>query len=191
MPRSPTARRPGAEAPGVPGLGVPGLPRHGLMRPPLFRRPSGKAAEPRSGRPVRKASGSSQEDLVRAVPKAKVRRARLVLTRVDPWSVLKLAFLLSVALGILTVVAAVALYSLSDVLGIFDRVNDVIGTVLGSEAGRYTVASLAPLSTVTSLATVLAVVNVILLTALATVAALLYNLCASLVGGLGVTLTDD
>lgn len=95
------------------------------------------------------------------------------------------------ALGILTVVAAVALYSLSDVLGIFDRVNDVIGTVLGSEAGRYTVASLAPLSTVTSLATVLAVVNVILLTALATVAALLYNLCASLVGGLGVTLTDD
>ena len=154
-------------------------------------RSTGKAAEPRSGRPVRKASGSSQEDLVRAVPKAKVRRARLVLTRVDPWSVLKLAFLLSVALGILTVVAAVALYSLSDVLGIFDMVNDVIGTVLGSEAGRYTVASLAPLSTVTSLATVLAVVNVILLTALATVAALLYNLCASLVGGLGVTLTDD
>ena len=93
--------------------------------------------------------------------------------------------------GRVGVVAAVALYSLSDVLGIFDRVNDVIGTVLGSEAGRYTVASLAPLSTVTSLATVLAVVNVILLTALATVAALLYNLCASLVGGLGVTLTDD
>lgn len=60
-------------------------------------RSTGKAAEPRSGRPVRKASGSSQEDLVRAVPKAKVRRARLVLTRVDPWSVLKLAFLLSVA----------------------------------------------------------------------------------------------
>ena len=134
---------------------------------------------------------TSGKGLVRPAPRAKVRRARLVLTRVDPWSVLKLAFLLSVALGILTVVVAVALYSLSDVLGIFDRVNDVIGTVLGSEAGRYTVASLAPLSTVTSLATVLAVVNVILLTALATVAALLYNLCASLVGGLGVTLTDD
>ena len=49
----------------------------------------------------------------------------------------------------------------------------------------------APLSTVTSLATVLSVLNVILLTALATVFALLYNLCASLVGGIGVTLTDD
>lgn len=151
----------------------------------------GAKTAPRSGRPVRRASGSSQEDLVRAIPKAKVRRARLMLNRVDPWSVLKLAFLLSVALGILTVVAAVALYSLSDALGIFGRINDVIGTVLGAESGKYTVNSLAPLSTVTSLATVLAVVNVILLTALATVGALLYNMCAALVGGIGVTLTDD
>ena len=151
---------------------------------------AGRTAE-RSGRPVRKASGSSQENLVGAVPKAKVRRARLMLNRVDPWSVLKLAFLLSVALGILTVVAAVALYSLSDALGLFQRINDVLGTVLGAESGRYTVQSLAPLSTVVSLATVLAVLNVILLTALATVAALLYNVCAALVGGVGVTLTDD
>ena len=73
----------------------------------------------------------------------------------------------------------------------FGRINDVIGTVLGAESGKYTVNSLAPLSTVTSLATVLAVVNVILLTALATVGALLYNMCAALVGGIGVTLTDD
>nr|WP_276518807.1 DUF3566 domain-containing protein [Micrococcus endophyticus] len=115
----------------------------------------------------------------------------MMLNRVDPWSVLKLAFLLSVALGILTVVAAVALYSLSDALGLFQRINDVLGTVLGAESGRYTVQSLAPLSTVVSLATVLAVLNVILLTALATVAALLYNVCAALVGGVGVTLTDD
>ena len=149
-----------------------------------------KTSAPRKS-PSQQNGKSSGKGLVRPAPRAKVRRARLVVSKVDTWSVLKLAFLLSVALGILTVVAAVALYSLSDVLGIFDRVNDVIGTVLGSEAGRYTVASLAPLSTVTSLATVLAVVNVILLTALATVAALLYNLCASLVGGLGVTLADD
>nr|WP_282442677.1 MULTISPECIES: DUF3566 domain-containing protein [unclassified Micrococcus] len=114
-----------------------------------------------------------------------------MLSRIDPWSVLKLAFLLSVALGILTVVASVALYSLADVTGVFEKVNGILGTVLGVEAGRFTVQSLAPLSTVTSLATVLSVLNVILLTALATVFALLYNLCASLVGGIGVTLTDD
>ena len=50
-------------------------------------RSTGKAAEPRSGRPVRKASGSSQEDLVRAVPKAKVRRARLVVSKVANFSI--------------------------------------------------------------------------------------------------------
>lgn len=152
---------------------------------------AGGSAE-KTGRPVRRASvPEGQENLVRAVPKAKVRRARLLLSRVDPWSVLKLAFLLSVALGILTVVAAVGLYTLSDLLGVFDKVDDVLGTVLGAEAGRFTVQSMAPLSTVVSLATVLSVVNVVLLTALATVGALLYNVCASLVGGVGVTLTDD
>lgn len=154
-------------------------------------RSTGKAAEPRSGRPVRKASGSSQEDLVRAVPKAKVRRARLQLTKVDPWSVLKLAFLLSVALGIILVVATVGFYTLAELTGVFGKINDVLGTVLGTESGTYTVENLAPLSTVVSLATVVAVLNVILLTALGVVGALLYNVCASLVGGVGVTLADD
>lgn len=154
-------------------------------------RPSG-AQGAAGSRPVRRSTTrDSQEDLVRAVPKAKVRRARLQLTRIDPWSVLKLAFLLSVALGILLVVATVAFYSLAELLGVFGKINDVLGSVLGSEAGTYTVESLAPLSTVVSLATVVAVLNVLLLTALATVAALLYNVCAALVGGVGVTLTDD
>ena len=153
-------------------------------------RPSGGTKGAAPSRPVRRSSTrDAQEDLVRAVPKAKVRRARLQLSRIDPWSVLKLAFLLSV--GVLTVVAAIAIYTLGELTGVFGLINDVLGTILGSEAGTYTVESLAPLSTVVSLATVAAVLNVILLTALATVLALLYNVCAALVGGLGVTLTDD
>lgn len=155
-------------------------------------RPSGGTKGATPSRPVRRSSSrDAQEDLVRAVPKAKVRRARLQLSRIDPWSVLKLAFLLSVALGVLTVVAAIAIYTLGELTGVFGLINDVLGTILGAEAGTYTVESLAPLSTVVSLATVAAVLNVILLTALATVLALLYNVCAALVGGLGVTLTDD
>ncbi|MDY6055959.1 DUF3566 domain-containing protein [Micrococcus sp.] len=158
------------------------------------KRPAGKGAgtsTPGGGRPVRRTSREGQEDLVRAVPKAKVRKARLMLTRVDPWSVLKLSFLLSVALGILTVVATIALYSLANSFGVFDQINGVLGSVLGSTSGRFTVQSLAPFSLVISLATVLAVINVILLTALSTVGALLYNVCAALVGGVGVTLADD
>jgi hypothetical protein len=44
---------------------------------------------------------------------------------------------------------------------------------------------------VTSLSMVIAVIDVILLTALATLGAFLYNICASLVGGVQLTLTDD
>ncbi|MCG7422070.1 MULTISPECIES: DUF3566 domain-containing protein [Micrococcus] len=154
-------------------------------------RPAG-AKGASASRPARRSSSrDSQEDLVRAVPKAKVRRARLQLTKVDPWSVLKLAFLLSVALGIILVVATVGFYTLAELTGVFGKINDVLGTVLGTESGTYTVENLAPLSTVVSLATVVAVLNVILLTALGVVGALLYNVCASLVGGVGVTLADD
>ena len=44
---------------------------------------------------------------------------------------------------------------------------------------------------VVSLSIVIAVIDVVLLTALATLGAFLYNIVASLVGGLHLTLTDD
>nr|WP_281383514.1 DUF3566 domain-containing protein [Micrococcus cohnii] len=115
----------------------------------------------------------------------------MLVTKIDPWSALKLGFLLSVALGIITVVGVIALWSLMDMAGIFNQINDVLGTVLGAESGNYTVQSIAPLGTVVSLATIVAVLNVIVLTLLSAVMAIIYNLSAGLVGGLGLTLTDD
>ena len=61
--------------------------------------------------------------MVKPAPKAKVRRARLLVSKVDPWSVLKMAFLLSVALGIVTVVAAIVLWTVLDLTGIFNQVT--------------------------------------------------------------------
>ncbi|GAA1657828.1 hypothetical protein GCM10010977_10120 [Citricoccus zhacaiensis] len=128
---------------------------------------------------------------MRPAPKAKVRKARLLVSKVDPWSVLKMAFLLSVALGIVTVVGAVVLWTVMDLTGIFDQVNDLLAQVLGSEGGSFTVQQLISLGQVASFATIIAVVNVVLLTALSMLAAVLYNISATLVGGIGVTLTDD
>lgn len=151
-------------------------------------RPQSGTAGTRSARPAQR---TGKEGLVRSAPKAKQRRARLLVSRVDIWSAMKLGFLLSVALGIITVIGAVGLYSLMDLAGIFDRINDVFGTVLGATSGNYTVQHIAPLGTVASLATIVAVLNVVLLTLLSVVLAALYNVSAALVGGLGVTLTDD
>ncbi|MFC8039375.1 DUF3566 domain-containing protein [Paenarthrobacter sp. NPDC057355] len=129
--------------------------------------------------------------LVKPAPKAKVRRARLLVSKVDPWSVLKMAFLLSVALGIVTVVAAIVLWTVLDLTGIFNQVDSLLGTLAGSEGSGFELKKIASLGQVASFATIIAVVNVVLLTALSMLSAVLYNISATLVGGVGVTLTDD
>ena len=137
------------------------------------------------------APGQGNPGLVKPAPKAKVRRARLLISKVDPWSVLKMAFLLSVALGIVTVVAAIVLWTVLDLTGIFDQVDSLLGTLAGSEGGGFELKKVASLGQVASFATIIAVVNVVLLTALSMLSAVLYNISATLVGGVGVTLTDD
>jgi hypothetical protein len=143
-------------------------------------------------RPVGPGQRPGQAGLVRPAPKAKQRRARLIVSKVDTWSVLKMSFLLSVALGIVTVVASIVLWMVLDVTGIFDKINGLLGEIGGSESGgALDLKKIASLGQVASFATIIAVVNVVLLTALSMLTAVLYNISATLVGGVGVTLTDD
>lgn len=164
---------------------------------------SGPAAQPgaparTAPKPVKSAAGpakssrpsSSTKGLVRPAPRPRVRRARLVVSKVDTWSVLKLAFLLSVALGIITVVASVVLWIVLDLTGMFDGINELLG-MLGGAGGALNVKDFLSLGQVAIFATIVSVVNVILLTALSVLAALLYNIAAALVGGIGLVLTDD
>lgn len=121
------------------------------------------------------------------------RRARLVLARVDPWSVMKLAFLLSIALAIVWIVAVIVLWSVLDGLGVFDAISRTLIDITRNESGGGGVdlQSYLGLPRVVGVTAVLSLVNVVLMTALATLAAFLYNLAASLVGGLHVTLSED
>ncbi|MFJ6002170.1 DUF3566 domain-containing protein [Arthrobacter sp. NPDC092385] len=157
--------------------------------PPRVNAPARPAQRPasagQSGRPTQRPG------LVKPAPKAKARKARLLVSKVDPWSVLKMSFLLSVALGIVTVVAAIVIWTVLDLTGIFDGVNDLLSEIAGSESGGFDLRQFASLTQVVSFATIIAVVNVVLLTALAMLAAVLYNISSALVGGIGVTLTDD
>ncbi len=186
-------QRPAASTSGAPGTGaerVPGQrPAVPGQRPAVpGQRPAAPGQRPVQGQ-QRPASGAP--GLVKPAPKAKVRRARLLVSKVDPWSVLKMAFLLSVALGIVTVIAAVVLWTVLDLTGIFNQVDSLLGTLAGSESGGFELKKVASLGQVASFATIIAVVNVVLLTALSMLSAVLYNIAATLVGGIGVTLTDD
>jgi Transmembrane domain of unknown function (DUF3566) len=117
------------------------------------------------------------------------RRVRLSVSRIDPWSIMKLAFLLAVAIGIMTVVATIVVWYVLDTLGVFATVEEFIQGTVGPQPVDIT--QFVEFDRMVSVATLVAVVNVVLLTAIATIMAILYNITAALVGGVHLTLTDD
>ena len=119
------------------------------------------------------------------------RRVRLTVSRVDPWSAMKMSFLLSVALGIAGVVMVSVLWTILAGMGVFDQVNSLVGQIIQDGDQTFDIMDFLGFGRVVSLAIVVGVIDVILMTALATLAAFLYNVSSSLVGGLQLTLTDD
>ena len=140
--------------------------------------------------------GLAHEDDAAAVPAmeraAAPRRVKLSVSRVDPWSTMKLSFLLSVAVGIAGVVMIIVLWTVLSGMGVFTDVNRTVqGVVNTAQGAKFDLMTYVGLGRVVSLSIVIAVIDVILVTAIATLGAFLYNVCTSLVGGLQITLTDD
>ena len=120
------------------------------------------------------------------------RRVRLALTRVDPWSVMKASFLLSFAAGIMLIVATAVVWFMLDAMHVFSTIKELASTIMQSDNNAYSaLVEYLAFKRAVSMAIIIGVVNVVLTTALATVTALLYNLTATLVGGVHLTLADD
>ena len=132
----------------------------------------------------------SRRQLVRPAPRSKIRRARLVVQKVDTWSVAKLIFLLSIALGIVTVVASVILWLFLQASGAFAGVNQLISS-LGTGSTTVDISQMISLGQVALVTTIFAVVNTVVFTLLGMIGAILYNLAAKLVGGVTLTLGDE
>lgn len=176
----------GASKKGAPKSGArrPAQARSGQARPGTAKRPAGK-------RPVNaKRPTGSRRQLVRPAPRSKIRRARLVVQKVDTWSVAKLIFLLSIALGIVTVVASVILWLFLQASGAFAGVNQLISS-LGTGSTTVDISQMISLGQVALVTTIFAVVNTVVFTLLGMIAAILYNLAAKLVGGVTLTLSDE
>ncbi|MCF8538223.1 MAG: DUF3566 domain-containing protein, partial [Candidatus Nanopelagicales bacterium] len=129
---------------------------------------------------------SGMTDVARA-PK----RARLYVTRLDPWSVTKVAFLLSLAIGILLVVAVGVLWWVLDVTGVFLTVSATVDDVVGTAATGFNLMDYVELSRVMGVAVVVASIEIVLVSLLSTIFAILYNLTVGLTGGVEVVLSDD
>lgn len=127
-----------------------------------------------------------------ARPAPRTRKARLRVAKVDPWSVMKVSFLLAIALGICTVVAASVLWMVMDAMGVFSAVGGTISEATeGQQGGGFDLESFLSLPHVMTFTSVIAVINVVLATALATLGAFIYNLSAGFVGGVELTLAED
>ncbi|MER6101350.1 DUF3566 domain-containing protein [Streptomyces sp. NPDC001832] len=122
----------------------------------------------------------------------RTRKARLRVAKADPWSVMKVSFLLSIALGICTVVAAAVLWMVMDAMGVFSTVGSTISEATGSnENNGFDLQSFLSLPRVLIFTSVIAVIDVVLATALATLGSFIYNLSAGFVGGIELTLAED
>jgi hypothetical protein len=145
------------------------------------RRPEERGARP---------SGTSSRPAPTGRPRT--RKARLRMTHIDPWSVMKTAFLLSIAIGIVTVIAVAMVWSVLGAAGVWDSINKTVQEVIGGETGTaFDVEDYVGTSRVMGFTMIVAVVDVVLITAIATLGAFLYNLAATLLGGLEVTLAED
>lgn len=156
----------------------------GPYHPPQAYAAQAGAAEDRSGTARRPRTGA------RTTPR--VRKARLRVAKADPWSVMKVGFLLSIALGVCTIVASAVLWMVMDAMGVFSTVGGTISEATGSnESNGFDLQSFLSLSNVLLFTTVIAVIDVVLATALATLGAFIYNLSAGFVGGVELTLAED
>lgn len=179
-------------------------------RPPSERQSSGATAGTSADRPGLGARISavvgqaSDEHRANANPSSKAaaakaspskrppRRARLRLTRIDPWSVMKTSFLLAIAFGVVTIVSVFIIWSVLSAAGVWDSINHTVQDVVGGEeASSWDVEKYVGMSRVMGFTMLVAVVDVILLTAIATLGAFLYNMAAALLGGVELTLAED
>ena len=121
----------------------------------------------------------------------KERRASLRLTHIEPWSVTRLAFAISVAMMIVAVVAVSIFWVVMEATGVWDQINGSVTSVLSDDSTSFNITDYLGFGRMVGLTLVLSAINVILTTALATIGAHLYNLAAQLLGGVEVTFAEE
>ena len=119
------------------------------------------------------------------------RKAQLAIARIEPWSVMKFSFMISLVGWVILFVAVALMYFVLQKIGVFTSIENTVGLVTASKAHAGTnAASWFTASRVLGYTMLIGAVNVILITALATIGSVLYNLVTMLAGGIEVTLKE-
>jgi hypothetical protein len=164
--RSGTSTRTPAAAPGPPATVSAGKAAPG--EPPVASRSAQKKATKRSAR-----------------------QAHLTVAKVEPWSVMKVSFIVSLVAFVVLFVAVSVLYGALAGLGVFDSLQRVVSSVTSSQSSAgVNAAKWWSASRILGYTALLGSLNIVLITAMSTIGAVVYNLTSRLVGGVEVTLRE-
>ena len=120
-------------------------------------------------------------------PAAKQVRLRLVY--IDFWSAVKLSFLIGLCFAIIAIVGSFLIWMVLNQTGIFDNLNSLFKDISGTSGSDLK--SILSLGTVMGYSIVVAILDLVVTTALGAVCSLLYNLSVKITGGLLVGFTNN
>ena len=119
------------------------------------------------------------------------RQAMLTLSRVEPWSVMKFSFVASLVAFVILFVAVAVLYMVLSALGVFDSLQNTVSSITSSQSNSGTdISHWFSASRILGYTALLGALNIVLITAMATVGSVIYNLIAKTIGGIEVTLRE-
>jgi len=118
------------------------------------------------------------------------RRARLKISHLGPLSVLRISLTFALCMFVVLLVAVAALWAVLDTSGVFKSIIKTVATLTSDNKNDVAVAPWLSFGRVMLITVVIGAANVIAVTLLSTIGALLYNLCADFVGGVEVTLVE-
>jgi len=119
------------------------------------------------------------------------RQAHLTIARVEPWSVMKFSFVVSLVAFVILFVAVSVIYGTLSALGVFTSLQHVVQSVTSSQdSNGVNAAKWFTASRILSYTALLGALNIVLITAMSTIGAVVYNLTSRLIGGVEVTLRE-
>lgn len=135
--------------------------------------PGGHAAPPRRAKPTKRPP----------------RLASLQLKRIDPWTVLKISLIVAIVMFFVWMIAVGIIYLTLGGMNVWTSVNHTFNTLTTSDTTQATGDLITP-ARVFTIAAVIGAVNIVLFTALSTIAAFVYNAAAGMAGGVELTLGE-
>jgi hypothetical protein len=119
------------------------------------------------------------------------RLASLQLKRVDPWTVLKISLIVSIVMFFVWMIAVGILYLTLGTMDVWSKINDTFSTLTSApDAAATGQTDLITAARVFGVTAIIGAINIVLFTALATVAAFIYNAAAAMSGGVELTLGE-